>query len=273
MQHIEFIIAVVILSFLTFVALRSPSHDRNWSRDQRVLPSVSSYGEFVTVHNVREARYRDVNDYDVSYRDWTFTHDAVVRTWVTIEPFGTWSIFGLRPAHMLVSFELADGRFLAVSPEIRKKEGDTFSPWKGFIRSYEIMYVVADELDVIELRATHRGDVTRVYPLTLTQEQSVKLFESMAKKINDIQTKAVFFNTAMHSCMTNIVAHLRAVGVRLPQQHILYLMPGTVDALFHKYKLLAIDAPLEKARQVLDVRTKAKKCTSSDNFSRCIRTT
>lgn len=273
MQNIEFIIAVVILSFLTFVAMRTPSHNRKWSEDQAVLPSVSTYGDHVTVHNVRQARYRSVDDYDVAYANWTFSFKDIEKVWVGIEPFGRWSFLGLRPAHVFLSFQLKNGEYIAVSPEIRKKKGDRFSPWKGFIRSYEIMYVVADERDVVQLRTNHRKDEVRMYPLTLPKEKVQRLFKNIAAKVNDIHAKATFFNTALHSCTTNIAQHLRSIGIKLPKLHLLYLLPGTIDSIFHEHGLLDTKLALQKARSRFFVTERAQKCGDVEDFSQRIRTT
>ena len=47
---------------------------------------------------------------------------------------------------------------MAVSVEIRKEKGESFSPWRGLLREYELMYVVGDERDVIRLRTNYRRD-------------------------------------------------------------------------------------------------------------------
>ena len=52
----------------------------------------------------------------------------------------------------LCLFGLNDGTFLAISVEIRRKKGKRFSPVKAFFRQFEMMYVIADEKDVIKVR-------------------------------------------------------------------------------------------------------------------------
>jgi len=231
------------------------------------------YGEHVTVHNVRQARYRSVTDYDVEYSNWTFKLSDIEKAWVLIEPFGNFSFFGLNPAHILISFQLKNKMYLSVSPEIRKKKDEKFSPFKGFFRSYEIMYVMADETDVVQLRTNYRKDTVRLYPLALKDTRVQKLFSDMAKKVNRIHEKAVFFNTAIHSCTTSISQHLRHIGVHLPKHHILYLLPGTIDSIFHTQGLLDTKLPLEEARVHFNVTHKGQKCKPTEDFSQCIRTT
>jgi len=59
----------------------------------------------------------------------------------------------LGAAHTFVSFGFKSGDFLAISIEIRKEKGESFSAWRGLLKRYELMYVIADERDVIKLRA------------------------------------------------------------------------------------------------------------------------
>jgi hypothetical protein len=42
--------------------------------------------------------------------------------------------------------------------EIRREQGETFSPISGLYRQYELIYIVADECDEIGARAVMRPD-------------------------------------------------------------------------------------------------------------------
>ena len=61
---------------------------------------------------------------------------------------------GKAVAHMMVSFGFQDKDYLAVSIEMRKEKGKSYSALAGFFRQYELYYVVADERDVIRVRTT-----------------------------------------------------------------------------------------------------------------------
>jgi len=271
MPNIELVIALVILSFLVYVALRTPSHEGNWSEDQSVLPSVSTYGDFITVHNVRQARYKSVDDYEITHTDTTFRLNDIKKAWLAIEPFGSLSLFGLKAAHVLISFQLHNGTYISISPEIRKKRDKKFAPVRALFRWYEIMYVVADEKDVIELRTTCRKDTVLLYPLKLNTNVVQNLFTDMAAKINQIHSKALFYNTALHSCTTNIAQHLRNVSIPMPRYHPLYLLPKTLDSVFYKRGLIDTDLSLDEARKYFDITKRAQSCCLHADFSQCIR--
>jgi len=157
-------LALLILLLLTAGALAfsffgpQPSNDRDWTPDQALLPWVEFSGRRVTVHNVRDFRYRSVADYDAAWEDRSYDLDRLRSAWFLVEPFERDRV---GPAHTLMSFGFEGDDYLAISAEIRKERGEEFSPWKGLLRQYEIMYIVGDERDLIQLRTNHRRDPNR----------------------------------------------------------------------------------------------------------------
>ena len=52
-------------------------------------------------------------------------------------------------AHPIVSFQFADAPPVCFSIETRKKAGQTYSAIGGLYRQFELIYIAADERDVI----------------------------------------------------------------------------------------------------------------------------
>src|SRR5690606_14095712 len=77
-------------------------------------------------------------------------------------------------AHTLVSFEIGPPgktpEYLAVSVETRKEQGEGYAAWKGSARQYELIYVVADERDVIESQTNVDPHDVYLYRTTATPE-------------------------------------------------------------------------------------------------------
>ena len=271
------IVSAFIIGFgavLIYYYSRKPSHARTWNRDQVILPAISTYGPLVTIHNIRNIRYQSEDEYDVNYYDKTFKLSDVVAAWFIIEPFGPKLPFGLQAAHTFISFELRSSEFISISVEIRKKKNDTFSSigaLKGLFRTFEIMYVIADERDVIQLRTTHRKDVVRLYPLNLTSTAVQDIFVSFALEINQLYQSAAFFHTLFENCTTVALRHMRRGGATLPAWHISYLFPENLDALLYSHSLIATSLPLEEARERFFITEKAQQCGDTDEFSACIR--
>lgn len=70
------------------------------------------------MRDVRNFRYKTVTDWTSAYYDATYDASQIERVWYLIEPFSSKE----GPAHTMLSFEFSDGRFLAVSAEIRKEK-------------------------------------------------------------------------------------------------------------------------------------------------------
>lgn len=268
--YIGLLVAVGML-LAAFFFLRKPSLSREWSPDQEVLQTISCYGEYITVHQLRQARYRSVNDYDISHAEHTFKKSDLVRTWLLIEPFGNWLPFGLHAAHVLLSFELSNGTYICVSPEIRKKVGKKFNALKAFLRGYEIMYVLGDERDLIELRTNHRKDDVFLYPLTLDTTQTQELFLNISSSVNSLGQTPQFFNTLTNSCTTNIAHHLRSLGIALPWWHYLYVFPGTLDKLYISRGLIKTSTSYSDTRKKHYITKRAQENLSEEAFSQSIR--
>ncbi len=132
-----------------------PTNERDWQPEVAVLPYATIEGDRVTVHNIRNFDYRSETDFTPAYYDKSFdvrelrSVDLVTSYWT-----------GPAIAHVFVSFGFTGDDYLAISIEVRKPKGEGYSTLKGFFRQYELVYVVADERDVIRLRTNYRRDPT-----------------------------------------------------------------------------------------------------------------
>lgn len=263
-----FIGALLVLFWLIPLIFIRPSLERNWTPDQRTLARIQkNTDETVTIKNIRNIDYRSTTDYTPSYYDATYNPKEIVRAWFLVEPFGS---FGA--AHTLVSFEFKDGRYLSLSAEIRKEVGETFSPLKGLLRQYELVYVIADERDVVRLRTNYRKDPVYLYPIKSTPEKLQAVFLDMLKRANKLSQEPEMYNTLTNNCTTNIVHHVRKFSDRpIPWWNITYMMPENVDAL--AYKIGMIDTPLsfEEARSAFYITKKAQENDTNPDFSTAIR--
>jgi hypothetical protein len=196
--------ACILIAAYSFIF--QPSNERDWNRDQTVLTQTEFDGDLAHVKNIRNNSYRNTTDYDVRHYDATYNLSELRRAWFIVEPFSTKGA-----AHTLVSFEFEGPRYLAVSVEIRKEQGESFSAVKGLFRQYELMYVIGDEEDLIKLRSNHRKDTVYLYPVNTTQEKARRMLESMLTEANELAAQPKFYNTLVSTCTTNIVKHANEV--------------------------------------------------------------
>ena len=255
---------VLIVVHLTI----KPSNDRDWSLDQKVLPYADIDQNLVNVHNVRNFSYDSTTSYTPDYYDKTFDLDKIKRVWYVVEPFS--GIPG--SAHTFLSFEFDGNQFVSISVEIRKEKGETYSPIKGLFNQYELMYVIADERDVIKLRSNYRKDLVYLYPGRTTVEKAQKLFLDMIERANILKDHPEFYNTITNTCTTNIVRHINKITPdKVPFFNLRVLLPANSDKLAHDLGLIDTDLPFDQARGKFFINDRAVKYADSADFSVKIR--
>lgn len=246
-----------------------PSNDRDWTLDQVRLPWAEIEGRRVRVHNIRDARYRSVDDYEIAWRERPYDLDRLQSAWFLVEPFGDDDWQG--PAHTLMSFGFAGDEYLAISVEIRKEKGEEFSPWQGLLRQYEVTYVIGDERDLIQLRTNHRRDPVYLYPVRAPRERIEQMFVSMLRRANHLREKPEHYNTLTNTCTTNIVRHVNElVPGRIPFSYKV-LLPGYSDELAYDLGLIDTDLPFPEARRHFRVDDDALRAAGREDFSQRIR--
>lgn len=262
------LIVVLVLAYTGLSFAVRPSLERNWTNDQKVLSETSFNPDgTVSIRNVRNIDYVSTSTYTPNYYDAIYDPDEIVRAWFLVEPFGS-----LGAAHTLVSFEFEDGRYLAVSAEIRKEQGESFSPIKGMLRRYELVYVVADERDVVRLRTNYRKDKVYLYPINGDKEKVKQVFLGMLTRANKLATEPEMYNTLTSNCTTNIVSHVRKFSDReIPWWDFRYLFPATVDKVAHEHGMIHTSLSLEEARAKYFITDRAQAADKSPEFSSLIR--
>jgi hypothetical protein len=187
-----------------------PSNDRNWQTDVDKIVHASINGDLVTVHDIRNFSYHSEFDYSPDYYDKTFDLNKLIG----IDLF---AVYWMGPdiAHIIISFDFGEDNHLAVSIEARKEEGESYSTIKGFFRQYELIYIVADERDVIGLRTNYRKDPPEQvyrYRIKGSIEAGKRLFMKYIERINGLYQKPIFYNTLIHNCTTTIWLNTRDVN-------------------------------------------------------------
>lgn len=75
-------------------------------------------------------------------------------------------------AHTMVSFGFEDGDHLCFSIETRKEKGEGYSAVKGLFRQFELIYIAADERDVVGWRTNYRkGEEAYLFRLAGSPEK------------------------------------------------------------------------------------------------------
>ncbi|GBQ12848.1 hypothetical protein CFR78_10540 [Komagataeibacter rhaeticus] len=184
-----------------------PRNDRVWAGEYAIPADTWRTGDVIHVRNVRNFRYRTVNDYLPAWYDASYdlnrldSVDLVTSYWA-----------GENIAHVFLSFGFSDGQHLAISIETRRQARFPYSTIAGFFHHYELFYVTADERDLIGVRTDVRRERVYLYRLDLRPEVRTRLFLSYVAAIHDITRHPVWYNTLTDNCTTGILAR---AGARL----------------------------------------------------------
>ena len=260
------IVFALVYAALSFVV--RPSLERDWTLDQDLLARAEISGNTAAIKDIRNIAYRTTSDYDVAYYDKTFDLEKLESVWFIVEPF---SGHGAGAAHTFVSFGFEGGDYVAISVEIRKEKGESFSPLQGLLRRYEIVYVVADERDVIKLRSNYRKDEVFLYPVQTSKENMRRIFVSMLERANKLATEPEFYNTLTNTCTTNLVSHVNEIMPgRVPWSYKV-LMPAYSDELAREIGLIDNTLSIEELRTKYRINDKAFTFADDPFFSQKIR--
>ncbi len=259
---------VAAIGVIVFLIITNPSLTRNWSPDQAVMPSIHFLdNDKVRINNIRDIHYRSTRDYDLEFYDRTIDLDDVETAWLAISPFAA---FGA--AHAFVSFGFKDGTYLSISIEIRRKKGKKFTPVKAFLNQFEMMYVIADESDVIKVRTNRIKYTVRLYPIQAEKARIKAVFLDMLQRADKLGIEPEFYNTLWNNCTTNIIKHTRRFSDKpIPFWDLRYLFPENLDKIAYKLNMIDTHLSYEKAREHFDITKMAQAADDDENFSKAIR--
>lgn len=275
------LLGVIVLAIPMIYLLRiKPSLDRDWSPDQKVLPLVEFRGAAAApasslqdikfaIRNIRRNHYRAARDHDVHQYDREFDLNDLANAWLAISPFA-----GFGAAHAFLSFGFKDGTYINVSVEVRRANGKQFSPLPGMLRQFEIMYVIADESDVIWLRTNCAGNDVRLYPIKTEIEKIRSVFLDILLRVNKLSAEPEFYHTVFNNCTTNIVKHTRKFAAKpIPVWNYRYLFPDTFDKIAHRLDIIDTDLSYDEAREHFNIKDLARAFKDEDRsgFSQAIR--
>lgn len=265
-RHVLFLTIFLLVVLASIYSSRTPSNNRDWSADQALLPYAVFKENTVNLFNVRNFTYASTTKYTMNYYNKEYNLDQLSSVDYIVEPFE-----GIGAAHTFLSFGFNDGNYVAISVEIRKEKGETFSPLKGLLRSYELMYVIADEQDVIKLRTNYRKDSVYLYPVQTSRENMRALFVDMLNRANTLGDTPEFYNTLTNTCTTNIARHINNISPHKIPWDLRLLLPKNSDALAYELGFINNSIPLEDLRKKHLINEKALQYANDDNFSALIR--
>jgi hypothetical protein len=224
---------------------RKPSNDRDWIDEQKVLAYADIGDDQVRVHNVRNAQFYTYRDCVVDYYDRTYDLSKISTVDFIVIPFADNKAI----AHTLLSFGFVNGDHVGVSVEVRLEKGESYSTAAGLLGQFELMYVVADEHDLLPVRPEFRHVDVLLYPTKATPAQARALFVDVMKRVNQLHDQPEFYDTLRNNCTTNIVRHINTLKPGEIKYDYRVLLPGYADELAYELGLIDNSLPFAEVRR------------------------
>jgi hypothetical protein len=245
-----------------------PSNDGDWQADVDRTAWAEMDGDRVTIHNLRNCDYRTETDYANCWGDQTIylsqirAADLFLTNW------------GIRFAsHPIVSFQFGDNEHVAFSIEARYKAGQAYSTILGFFRQYGLIFVAADERDVIRLRTNYRKDEeVYMYRIHVQPEVTGAMFLTYVTYLNKLRDHSEWYNALTRNCTTTLDRQL-AANVNNPQPwNYQFILNGTLDKLLYdRGRLVTGGLPFPELKQREHINAAAQAANHSPDFSALIR--
>jgi Domain of unknown function (DUF4105) len=259
------IIALLFGGVLAWWLTISPTNDGDWQPDVAQKAWADIQGNEVTLHNVRNCDYRTDTDYTPHWEIRSVRLSKITGIDLAIDYWGSPWI-----AHPITSFQFADAPPLCFSIETRKKLGQTYSTIGGLYRQFELIYIVADERDVIRVRTNYRNEDIYLYRLTVSPAQARERFLEYIHSLNALRNKPRWYNAITTNCTTSIRTQHPA-NERVPWDWRI-LLNGKGDELLYERHVIVTSGLLFaalKTRSLID--TRARAANDSPDFSKLIR--
>ena len=242
-----------------------PTNTSDWQ------PNVSQHawadinGDVVTLHNVRNCDYRTETDYTPRWETRTVRISQITGVDIAIDYWGSpWM------AHPIVSFQFADAPPVCFSIETRMKNGQSYSAIGGLYRQFELIYIVADERDVIRLRTNYRHEDIYLYRLTLSPEAAQERFREYLHSLNQNRDHPRWYNAITTNCTTSI--RQQQLSTESTPWNWRILLNGKGDELmYQRHLMVTAGLPFAELKKRALIDSAAEAANDSPDFTRLIR--
>jgi hypothetical protein len=243
------------------------SNERDWQPEVAVTPWAEREGDLITIHGVRNLDYRTETDFTPRWETRTYDLSKLDSVDLISVYWGSKAI-----AHTMMSFGFEGKDYLTMSIETRKERGEDYSTIAGFFRQYELVYIVADERDVIRVRTTYRQpqEDVYVYRVRAPRENIHRGFLDYIKTMNEMRERPRFYNTLTTNCTTGIWLHTR-MNPESPPLSWKILLSGYVPDYLYELGRLDTTRPFAELEKLSRVNERAHAADKDRAFSQRIR--
>lgn len=243
-----------------------PSNDRQWQPDVAQTAWAEIKGDEVTLHNVRDCDYRTETDYTPRWETRTVRISQLTGIDLAINYWGSPYM-----AHPVASFRFADSPPICFSIETRKEVGESYSAIGGIYRQFELIYVVADERDVLRVRTNYRkGEDVYLYHLNAPIAKARERFMDYLAALNHLRDHPHWYNAVTTNCTTAIRTQ-HAATERAPWDWRMLVNGFADEMLFERHGFVTGGLGFAELKKQALINPAAQAANQSPNFSHLIR--
>jgi hypothetical protein len=254
----------VLLWWLTL----KPTNSGAWQPNVDRTAWVEMDGDRLTIHNLRNCDYHTETDYSNCWSDRTVylsqlrAADLFLTNW------------GLSFAsHPIVSFQFGENDHIAFSIEARYRPGQDYSTIHGLYRQFGLIFIVADERDVIRLRTNYRKDEeVYLYRLQFDPKTTRTMFLTYVNYLNRLNDHPEWYNELTRNCTTTLQKPLAAATGNAQGWTYQFILNGSLDELLYdRGRLVTGGLPFSELKQREHINALAHTVNGSPDFSVLIR--
>jgi len=240
--------------------------NRHWQPDVAETAWTERDGDKITIHNLRNFDYEPGQPANSRWETKVVDLSQLRGVDLFINFSGSTLI-----CHPIVSFQFGPTDHVAISVETRMAEGQTYSTIRGFFKQFELIYIMADERDVIRVRTNYRSEQLYLYRTSVRPDRARRLFLSYLQSVNSIHVHPQFYNALTDNCTTNVRMHTAATAAKPAPWDWRILLNGTVDELVYQNGGFASRPPFAELKQMSLIDAKAQAAEQAPDFSERIR--
>jgi hypothetical protein len=249
------VVAALLLAVPTiYCGTRRATGEGPWRIEQSRAPRVAIAAGRVTIRDLRRFVWRTAEDGAPGWFDGSYELAALDRAafyLVPLNPSGSL-------AHVFVSFGFGPATWIAVSVEARRRPGEDYELLSALLKHYELIYVIADERDIVNKRAIGEEATVYAYPVRASRTALRRFFLRTMARAEEVALCPEMYGVFSNTCASNVAVNAQQAGspVRI---NLDVLMPGALDRVAYATGALDTDLPFPEAkrRARVDLRIRA----------------
>lgn len=243
-----------------------PSNQRDWKPEVAQTAWAEIKGDEITLHNLRNFDYRTDTEFTPVWETRKVDLSKITGIDLAINYWGSPYM-----AHPVASFQFEDSPPVCFSIETRMEKGELYSAIGGIYRQYELVYIAADERDVIRVRTNHRkGEDIYFYRLKIRPEAARDRFLDYVNAINTLREKPQWYNAVTNNCTTSIRTQHDA-SKRKPWDWRILVNGFADEMLYEEGAFHSAGLPFGELKKQSLINAAAREADTSPDFSRLIR--